>query len=212
MAKFMRLWRRKDVAVKVGPVTAEAIAGKPYVTSESAGWSVKPTEEQVLKFTETKDAIQNIAKDLPSIVREGLGHVKLMFYIQFAVGVALLVVSIGISAAGLDKNLSYILGAAGGLTVIGTLISAPPMRLQKNRIDLSQWIIAYQNWYNTFFVIQDLMTKDAQNGGLDFTRFKEYNDYLLETMNTILGDIEDMCEFRDRPSGLLKRNSKQKKE
>jgi hypothetical protein len=39
-------------------------------------------------------------------------------------------------------------GATGGIITILSLVKSAPVDLQKNRIDFSQWMIAYYNWIN----------------------------------------------------------------
>jgi hypothetical protein len=193
---------KKDVYVEAPTTTATAYAMSPEVYAETGLAVVQNTMKEIVTNTSA------ISKELPKMIQDGLGQVQAMFWIQFGFGIFLFIVAIGLGAAGFNQVLAVIVGTTGGVTLITTLVTTPPMRLQNNRVALSQWLIAYQNWYNALSVISAFMTEEAKQNKLDFIRFQAYNDYLLRTMNTILDIIQETCKVQESSLATTKTKNK----
>lgn len=138
---------------------------------------------------------QDSLKKLPEDFERGLNEVKNMFWIQFGLGIALLFLSIIFYISGFDI-LTYIFGASGGITLVTTFITTPPLRLQKNRVDLSQWMMAYFNWFNTSLATGAMVQQMFQQGMLTWEKFREVHNFLLETTDRTLKIIDERCEFQ----------------
>jgi hypothetical protein len=146
-------------------------------------------------------------------IHRGLNQVKTMYWVQFVLGIALILASIAFYVVGQQTGnnqpfLTGIFGASGAITLVSTFITTPPASLQKNRVDLSQWMIAYTVWTNTFFKTTEFMPKDndgaASSSTQAWNQFKEYNNYLLEKTADLLRIIEDTCEAPSQQSSKNK--------
>jgi hypothetical protein len=142
---------------------------------------------------------QEALNKLPGEFERGLNRVQNMFVIQFVLGVVLLLSSIPFHILGYDV-LTYIFGGAGGVTLITTFITTPPIRLQKNRVDLSQWMMAYFNWFNSLLATSGMVQLLAQGGSLTWETFRDVHTFLLDMTTKTLHLIDETCEFRVLPS------------
>lgn len=173
----------------------------------------KQTEFNMTVMTGTQDIVvrtQGSLKKLPEDFERGLNEVKNMFWIQFGLGIALLFLSIIFYISGFDV-LTYIFGASGGITLVTTFIATPPLRLQKNRVDLSQWMMAYFNWFNTSLATNTMVQQMFQSRTLTWDKFKEIHSFLLETTDRTLKIIDERCEFQYAGSEVSKEKDDKKK-
>lgn len=173
----------------------------------------KQVEFSMTVMKGTQDIVartQDSLKKLPEDFERGLNEVKNMFWIQFGLGIALLFLSIVFYISGFDI-LTYIFGASGGITLVTTFITTPPLRLQKNRVDLSQWMMAYFNWFNTSLATGAMVQQMFQQGVLTWEKFREVHNFLLETTDKTLKIIDERCEFQSLSSGKQENEEEEKK-
>jgi tetratricopeptide (TPR) repeat protein len=154
--------------------------------------------------TELLDGSKRLVSDtttyLSGLLRDfriGLNMVMVMFVIQFFVGIFLLTASLYYSAIGVIEIGSTILGVVGGLGLIVSMMILSPMKLQKNRVDFSQWMMAYSNWSNTFFAVNDLYARKAlgEDKGLKWEDIKSLHDDLYKLTENTIVMVEKNCEF-----------------
>ena len=138
---------------------------------------------------------QKSLKKLPDDFEKGLNEVRTMFWIQFGLGICLLLLSTLFYFFG-HNVLTYIFGASGGVTLVAVFITTPPLRLQKNRVDLSQWMMAYFNWLNTILATNTVVQLLLQGGSLTWDTFKDIHSFLLKVTDETLKIIDERCEFR----------------
>jgi len=171
---------------------AESQAGPSAAEMER---SVKELQRTVLagRVEIIKSTLERL-EALPGELTKGLNEVARLFKVQFGAGIALLVLSVVFYMFKYEV-LTYIFGATGGVTLVGTFIKTPPLQLQKNRIDLSQWMIAYFNWFNTLLGTSDLIAAMQQTGTLTWDGFRELHTFLLTTTEKTLRVIDECCEF-----------------
>ena len=160
--------------------------------------------EKELSFTAPPEVIQGTQeiiiaaqialKKLPKEFEKGLNQVANMFWIQFCLGIFLLIASIGFQFLGFNI-LTYLFGATGGIVLVSTFITSSPVKLQKNRVDLAQLGIAYFNWFNALLIINQKIAVDSLNGTLTWEEFKDSQSLLLQTTERTLKNMEELCEF-----------------
>jgi hypothetical protein len=141
--------------------------------------------------------------NLPQDFHNGLDQVKNMFWIQFALGIVLLLASVPLNMLGYDIT-TAIFGATGGLTLITTFITSSPLRLQKNRVALAQWVTAHFNWINTLMVTSGAVQSMYDSKILTWEIFRDAHALLLNLTTTTMHNVHDMCEF-DEPAVKRKR-------
>jgi tetratricopeptide (TPR) repeat protein len=131
--------------------------------------------------------------------RTGLDWVKNMFLIQFALGVGLIISAVIAGVAGVNNIVTAILGITGGASVIITLIREPPLQLQKNRVDFSQWMMGYFNWYNAFLETNIFLgQKASRKEALKWDEIKAIQDHLTTNTHSTINLMEICCEFKER--------------
>jgi tetratricopeptide (TPR) repeat protein len=134
-------------------------------------------------------------------IRKGLFIVQWMFVIQFIAGLGLLVYALILAAYGRNDILTLITGASGGLIAILSLVFSAPGDLQKNRIDFSQWMIAYVNWINTLYAVSGAINrKSKDNKEVQWTEIQPLQDYLTQVTANTIAIIEQNCEFSKKPN------------
>jgi tetratricopeptide (TPR) repeat protein len=169
-------------------------------TEENYKDSLKNYRTELLEGS--KRLVSDTTTYLAGLLRDfrfGLNMVMAMFAIQFFVGIVILTASLYYSAIGKITPASTILGITGGLGLIVSMMILSPMKLQKNRVDFSQWMMAYSNWSNTFFAVNDLYARKAlgEDKGVKWEDIKSLHDDLYKlTENTIIM-VEKNCEFTE---------------
>ncbi|HVP93769.1 MAG TPA: IPT/TIG domain-containing protein [Methanoregulaceae archaeon] len=149
-------------------------------------------EQQKKLITTAEKYLKFLLKD----IRRGLRIVQYMFVIQFIAGLSLLVYALILAANGRNDILTYITGASGGLIAILSLVFSAPGDLQKNRIDYSQWMIAYVNWINTLYAVSGAINrKSKDNKEVEWTEIQPLQDYLTKVTISTIAIVEQYCEF-----------------
>ncbi|HUT36290.1 MAG TPA: hypothetical protein VNE39_22570 [Planctomycetota bacterium] len=143
-------------------------------------------------------ATQARLEPLPQELKDGLDRVGRMFVWQFGFGIGLLAASVLFYLLRYEV-LTYIFGSTGGLTLVTTFLKTPPLQLQKNRIDLSQWTIAYFNWLNTLIATSGVVVAMQGAGSLTWEIFRDAHTFLLSTTERTLRIIDEACEFSEAP-------------
>jgi hypothetical protein len=162
---------------------------------------IKMRQEQLTHMAAIASGTQQIVKhaqialkNLPDDFHKGLDQVKNMFWIQFILGILLLLASIPLNMLGYDM-LTAIFGATGGLTLVTTFITSSPLQLQKNRVALAQWVTAHFNWINTLMATSGAVQSMYDNNSLTWENFKDAHSFLLNLTTTTMHNVHDMCEF-----------------
>ncbi|MFA4824318.1 MAG: tetratricopeptide repeat protein [Methanoregula sp.] len=156
---------------------------------------------------ENQEYLSHALKDF----RLGL-NVSLGMYIgQFFIGVVLIAAAIYLYLLGKTDLLTYLFGG-GGVTIFVLLIFKPPQEIQKNRVDLTQWLIAYYNWNNSFLAINthlarkfshNVPSEQIQKSNVisankkikdEWTDLKEIIEYLGKMTYDTINIIEASCE------------------
>jgi len=148
----------------------------------------------------TKTSISHLTQLLTDFKR-GLLIVLYMFLIQFAAGIVLITLAIVFLINGESALLVFLSGAAGGGVLLGATFLSSPMKLQKNRVDFAQWMIAYFNWINTFYATNALLTKELEDedgkGLPSWETLKKMCDHLHSVTRETILIVESCCEFCD---------------
>jgi tetratricopeptide (TPR) repeat protein len=198
----------------------EAFKDRPVEAAESydqalkinqfspGAWIGKRLAEKDVFFEQKRQTaardVEKHLKDLYKELSDGLEHVKWMYIILFATGIALLAVSVySILFFDEDKMATTFLSAGIGSALLVAFLWRSPMSLQKNRVDVSQWLIAYYHWINTHFAVHSVISdRNLKGNPMKWEEMKPYFDYLNTlTVNTI-DKIETYCEFKDSDKNI----------
>jgi tetratricopeptide (TPR) repeat protein len=195
-------------------------------------------QKQLLESTTAAvDTTQQNLKDLSDDMRSSLKHVSWMFYILFSVGMAvfllslyfafrnastlaetalanaspLLTTSIIPATTPVPDPMALAVAAIGGIDVILSMIFLSPTKIQKNRIDYSQWLMSYFNWVNTQFAASTVMLERLQNvhsptrpatEEFNWTFAQPIYSFLHLMTKETLENIDKCCEFPDAKYSL----------
>jgi len=195
--------KKFDTALKYDRHNAAALFGKNMLgvleaQEKAIREEIQLIQLNLLKYSEqvTETTIKNL-QELLDDFKNGLNLVKNMFFIQFLVGIGLLVVAFGVAIAGNNELLSLVLGITGGATTIITFITASPVSLQKNRVDFSQWMIGYFSWFNTYLNTNILLAQKAyREEKMEWEELQKINTYLKQNTMDAIQMMEHCCEFR----------------
>ncbi len=146
--------------------------------------------------------IDGLLANLPLEIHKGLNEVRVMFWVQFAAGLALLFSAVALSTTQNTVG-SLILGGSGAITLVTSLVVTPPLRLQNNRVDLSQWLMAFQRWFFSNYNVDNLDRKEVRKDPsleIDWDRLTRFDDHVSKNTDTIIRLMEECCQF---PTGLV---------
>jgi len=195
-----------NVAALFGKIWAGRQAQKEYQIQEK----VKDVQTQLLNSS--NDVISHTSQYLKILLwdfKTGLDLVKNMFFVQFILGVSLLVGAV--IAALYDEDLvTAILGVTGGISLLIAFIRDSPMHIQKNRVDFSQWMMGYFNWYNSFLETNILLgQKASRKEAISIDELLEIQKELNTNTENTIKLIEECCEFKQNPrqKGFVKETS-----
>ncbi|WP_048149618.1 tetratricopeptide repeat protein [Methanolacinia paynteri] len=157
-------------------------------------------------ITNAVEGTQNNLSKLSKKMESSLDHVSTLFYVQFALGVFLLFLAVFLPFFGLGDIFIGALSAVGGTALVATSITTAPGKIQKNRIDYSQWLIAYYNWIHTHhglssYLLGEIKKSQKQadliNTGTpdDWQKIEKMYKYLNEVSITTIQQMELFCEF-----------------
>jgi hypothetical protein len=113
----------------------------------------------------------------------------------------------------MNDAITAVLGTIGGFGLITTAILTSPMRIQKNRIDYSQWLIAYFNWisiqFSTSLVLLEKIrnvheSKNAGEEKYDWNSIQPIQEFLHTVCKDTIVTIEENCEFKEANKKILK--------
>jgi len=114
---------------------------------------------------------------------------------------------------GFGNPIASVLSTIGGTSLIVTSIMISPHKIQKNRIDYSQWMIAYFNWINSHYRVSSMildqsqnayltadsnnLTKDSPKPQIDqiWKNMKPVYTYLDQLSLNTIRYMESLCEF-----------------
>jgi tetratricopeptide (TPR) repeat protein len=195
--------KKFDTALKYDRHNAAALFGKNMLgvlesQEKAIREEIQLIQLNLLKYSEqvTGTTIKNL-QELLDDFKKGLNLVKNMFFVQFVVGIGLLVVAFGVAVAGNNELLALVLGITGGATTILTFITASPLSLQKNRVDFSQWMIGYFSWFNTYLNTNILLAQKAyREEKMEWEELQKINTYLKQNTMDAIQMMEHCCEFR----------------
>lgn len=150
-------------------------------------------------------AVGNTEKNLGELsnnMEVDLKNVSYLIYIQFILGVLLIFAPF----FGQENIYTLLISIPGGTALIITSVLIAPNKIQKNRIDYSQWLIAYYNWINSHFNISNHLLEEAQKRRLsnpeeprptnsDWDSHEKIFNYLNEISNKTINQMEIYCEF-----------------
>jgi tetratricopeptide (TPR) repeat protein len=197
-----------DKAYKIDPKSPGAVWGKGYLVgsqlSSKALTNIRTIQEKLIERHGTiVEKTQNNLTDLQKSFSRGFQIVMGMFICSFVIGIALLIGAVLISMQNKESLTSYIMGAAGAGSLVISLITLSPERLQKNRVDFSQWMMSYFTWANAFFAINAYFTQEIQEKKrVEWKTVQEIQNYLSELTNETVMIIDECCEFK--PESPLK--------
>jgi len=174
-------------------------------------------QKQLLESTTAAvGTTQQNLKELSDEMRSSLQHVSWMFYILFLAGLGVFLgclIYTGLRYPNIDLLIAAI-GVIGGIDVILSMMFISPTKIQKNRIDYSQWLMGYFNWVNTQFAASTVMLERLQNvHSPSKPATEKFNwDFALPIytfLNTMTKDtldtIDRCCEFPDVQYSLSKK-------
>jgi tetratricopeptide (TPR) repeat protein len=185
---------RYNVAARFGKVWVGKLAQKEYQIQEK----IKEVHTRLLEssdsvITSTSRYLEYLLEDF----KKGLNLVKNMFFVQFILGVSLLVGAV-IAAVYNNAMATAILGVTGGASILITFIRESPLQIQKNRVDFSQWMMGYFNWYNAFLETNMVLgQKASSNEKIEMEDIREIEDYLYNYTQNTIKLIEECCEFKE---------------
>nr|WP_321352621.1 tetratricopeptide repeat protein [uncultured Methanoregula sp.] len=114
----------------------------------------------------------------------------------------------------IPNPMALAVSAIGGIDVILSMIFLSPTKIQKNRIDYSQWLMGYFNWVNTQFAASMVMLERLQNvhspskpktEEFDWNFAQPIYSFLNTMTNSTLETIDKCCEFPDAQYSLSKK-------
>jgi len=175
-------------------------------------------QKQLLESSkESVSTTQRNLKELSNEMRKSMKHVSWMFYLLFITGVfaflSLPIIALLRYPSSIDP-INVVIGMVGGIDVILSMMFLSPTKIQKNRIDYSQWLMGYFNWINTQFAATTVMLERLQKVHSPAKSTEdEFNwDYakpVYTFLNTMTKDtletIDKCCEFPDVQYSLSKK-------
>lgn len=131
----------------------------------------------------------------------GLNVVKTMFQVQFTVGFLVIIGAIVAAVLGASVLFASFLGALGGGTILLSAYDSCPGKLQKNRVDFAQWMMAYFNWINAFYASNIFITRKFESEKKaeqqpDWKGTKEVFQHLNDLTRETVLIIEECCEYK----------------
>jgi tetratricopeptide (TPR) repeat protein len=179
-----------DFVLTKDPTSFGAKVGKTLVQQKR--YYVQQQQELIVT---AKKYLKCLLKDF----RKGLNIAQYMYIIQFSAGIGLLVYALVLAGFENDSIIVYIAGASGGLIAILSLIFSAPGDLQKNRVDFSQWMIAYFNWINTLYAVSGAINQQSDQRSKNkkeakWEEIQPLQDYLSKVTIDTITYIEQFCE------------------
>lgn len=197
-----------DTALLIDPKFQAAHMGKGLMMGRKKVYIAEIDYQMKLLtgITNTIERTQQNLSELSDNIKQGLNLVNTLFYFQFTFGCIFLFSAVGLKLLGYG-DITSILSALGGSTFLISSIFTSPMRIQKNRIDYSQWMITYSNWINAHFTINRLLLENAKAGDsstekkkVDWDSIQPFLKYLDELTNNTIDTMETKCEFPYSPN------------
>lgn len=195
-------------ALSLDPWNAGALVGLDAVRQLEK--KDRDYKEQIKNFRksllEKQQEVQSLAQEyLGRILSDftfGLNSAQWMFIIQFIVGTIILLGAVLLNTMGDNDLLSYILGATGGLTIVTSAIFTSPLRIQDNRVDFAQWMMAYFDWVYTFYAAQMVFAQKANDKTIsEWSDVKAIHNDLHAVTRETLDQIETYCSS-ERKRGI----------
>nr|WP_320160791.1 tetratricopeptide repeat protein [uncultured Methanoregula sp.] len=171
------------------------------------------------KFKTSVETTETNLQVLSNDINISLKFVAGLFYILFIVGMGIFLGAFAwtiANASNIQTNpFVPAIGIIGGIDVILSMMLLSPAKIQKNRIDYSQWLMGYYNWLNTEFVagmiVFERLSKmhspnrtDADT--LDWQYVKPMYKFLHTMTKDTMETIDKCCEFPDVPYSLSKKS------
>jgi len=169
------------------------------------------------KFTPTvKDTIANL-QGLSDEIRESLKNVEHLFYILFGIGMIVFLLALVWTfmnqLSGQVNPMIPVISIIGGIDVILSMMLFSPTKIQKNRIDYSQWLMGYYNWLNTEFVagviiserLMKIHAPTNKEETLDWSFAESMHRFLHTMTKEMMETIDKCCEFPDVQYSLSKK-------
>lgn len=177
-------------------------------------------QQHLLKnFTTTVQKTESNLRKLSDEMRCSLQNVGQLFYLLFFVGMAVFLGAIvwtlvSRTAGSATDPMVLAIGLVGGIDVILSMMLFSPAKIQKNRIDYSQWLMGYYNWLNTQFIAGIIMSeklmrvhspanKDGET--IDWESAAPMYTFMHTMTREMLETIDKCCEFSDVPYSLGKK-------
>jgi tetratricopeptide (TPR) repeat protein len=199
--------RQFSKAKKEDPFFSAAWMGKGFIQEKKVFFAKQQEYQTILSDYEIE--LVNNAKKVLGLAntyqgkllqdfRYGLSIVQWMFVIQFITGIGLLLLAVAIALYGNNELLALLIGGSGAATSIATLIFSSPVKLQKNRVDFAQWMMAYFNWTNTLFAVNTLFAQKAESKEkIEWKDVETAHNYLCKMTADTINLIERCCEFTE---------------
>lgn len=179
----------------------------------------KEIELQQKLLESTTDAVtftQENLKILSNCMRDSLNHVAWMFYALFLIGLGVFLGSLYFAFRQFPNTdpMTLAVSAIGGIDVILSMIFLSPTKIQKNRIDYSQWLMGYFNWINTQFAAGTILLERLQrvhspskpeDADFDWNEVLPVYSFLHTMTKDTLETIDKCCEFPDVQYSLSKK-------
>jgi len=176
-------------------------------------------QQQLLdKFTTTVKKTEDDLTELSKEMTKSLKGVQYLFYFIFCFGVFLFILAlyftIGNALTGKQDLAAPIIALVGGIDVILSMIFLSPTKIQKNRIDYSQWLMGYYNWLNTEFVAGVVLSErlmkihapdNTGNETIEWADTESMHKFLHSMTKEMMETIDKCCEFPDVPYSLSKK-------
>jgi len=145
---------------------------------------------------------QDYLKDQFTTIPKGLNDVARMYIIQFAIGVFFIMLAIILAALGVNTLVSGISALAGGGISIASLINKAPVDLQRNRVNSAQWMIAYYNWINALYLVNQATENLARdNKEVKWDDMKQLQEYLTQLTLKTIATMKQYVEDSNEPQG-----------
>lgn len=112
--------------------------------------------------TEMKQGLKRTLDQIDKAYRSTM----LMYQISFYLGVALIIVAVGVALMGRDALLPAVFGGLGMADILAFFLLKPQERLQASRASLAQVQTALYNWYIDSVNLNTLMSQHHMNGDL----------------------------------------------
>lgn len=152
-------------------------------------------------YLQQKELINTANDNLKQLFKDfsfGINAVQWMYIAQFFIGILFIISALVLAVMGNNELIAMVAGATGGIITILSLVKSAPVDLQKNRIDFSQWMIAYYNWINAMYSANAAITRETKdNQEMEWNKISPIQDYMTKLTNDTIITMDNYCSMKE---------------